>query len=116
MGQEGLIIPVRTTRRRYVFFRIRGPLKTQKEIVNRTIKCTITKLFGITGLSEINPKLIRYNEKQSEGILFTNHNEVWRLRSALAYITKIEDEVSAFQVLKVSGTMRSLGIIKSQRV
>jgi RNase P/RNase MRP subunit POP5 len=99
MGQEGLIIPVRTTRRRYVFFRIRGPLKTQKEIVNRTI-----------------PKLIRYNEKQSEGILFTNHNEVWRLRSALAYITKIEDEVSAFQVLKVSGTMRSLGIIKSQRV
>ncbi len=65
-------------------------------------------MFGITGLSEINPRLIRYDEEGSRGILLTNHLEVKRLRSALAYITRIETAEVAFQVIRVSGTIRGL--------
>ncbi len=65
-------------------------------------------MFGITGLSEINPKLIRYDEKGSKGILLTNHLEVKRLRSAIAYITRIENAKVAFQVIRVSGTIKGL--------
>jgi RNase P/RNase MRP subunit POP5 len=91
-----------------MYFSIRGQSGIGNEKILEAIKDSIQILFGITGLSEINPRLIRYDEKGSRGILLTNHLEVKRLRSAMAYITRIQNAVVAFQVIRVSGTIRGL--------
>jgi len=101
-------VPVRNTRRRYLLFKIHVqnyPLK--RDIIKNIIGKTVN-LYGVKGFSIINPKLIQYNSKTKKGILRCRLEGLNMMRSTISLITKIEESQCAIEVLRVSGTIKSL--------
>jgi RNase P/RNase MRP subunit POP5 len=104
----GSPLPVRTHKRRYLLFRIRESHSIGEDEVEEAIKGATHRLYGIKGLSQINPKLINYDPVKGEGIIYTRHTQLRRTRCALASITGWNGKEMAFQILKVSGTIKGL--------
>jgi len=100
-------MPVRGVRRRYLRFTIYGP-SPREDLVWETIKNSVLNLYGVNGFSIIDPILISYDEAEHKGLVRCKHDRLRCMRTALAYITCIGSETSAFRVDRVSGTIKGL--------
>jgi len=100
-------MPVYRKRRRYLKFWIRGNEGFSVKEVADAIQRSVLSLYGVQGLSTIEPNLIDFEDSQS-GILRCNHGHLRELRASLAFITSIGESAAAIHVDKVSGTIRSL--------
>ena len=101
-------MPVHRKRRRYLKFWIRGDEGfSVKEVADAIQKSALT-LYGVQGLSTIEPNLIDFDEDSQSGILRCNHDGLREMRASLAFVTTIGESASAIHVDKVSGTIRSL--------
>jgi RNase P/RNase MRP subunit POP5 len=76
--------------------------------VEDAILKSILHLYGIHGLSLIEPKLIEFQFEKQNGILRCNHLYLDKMRSSLAYITFIDKDEVSIHPFYISGTIKSL--------
>ena len=101
-------MPVHRKRRRYLKFWIRGDKGFSVKEVADAIQRSTQVLFGVQGLSTIEPNLIDFDEDSQSGILRCSHSHLREMRASLAFVTTMGESAAAMHVDKVSGTIRSL--------
>ena len=99
-------MPVRSVRRRYIKFKVESPHSVDKRYLFDAVVDSVSRLYGVKGLSEASLRLIEY--EGNEGIIRCSHLQLNRVRSAFAMISHIGGEVAAVHTIKTSGTLRSL--------
>jgi len=95
-------------RHRYALFKVLSSSWLGEKDVREAIQRGVLELFGIYGLSTIEPKVVEYNEEQCRGIVRCNHHRLPLLRASLASIATLDDKPVSFLVVKVSGTLKAL--------
>lgn len=101
-------MPVRRVRRRYLRFKVTSDHRFLfKEIAN-AIQMGVLQLYGVHGLSQLEPVLLDFDEDGQTGILRCVHTHLRRMRASMAYITNISGSAASIQVLRVSGTIKAL--------
>ena len=101
-------MPVRGTGRRYLSFWVSGERDHDIDDVANAIQEEVLSLFGIRGLSSIEPKVIEFKETEQRGILRCDRDHLTEMRAALTLIIQIGDSLAAILVERASGTLRSL--------
>ena len=81
------------SRRRYLKFRVDSKQKFRFQEINDSIQSSVLNLYGIKGLSHMNPLLLEFEENRQMGILRCNHINLRGMRASMAYITKICNSV-----------------------
>jgi RNase P/RNase MRP subunit POP5 len=107
-------VPVRKKRRRYLSFRVdcaRGLITN--EILD-SVQRRVLDLYGVKGLSQVEPVLIDFNEDTQTGVLRSNRDKIRSLRVALSLITEVGGTPAAVRVCRTSGTIRALRKKKKQ--
>ena len=101
-------MPVYCKRRRYIkFWIVKNEGFSVKEVAD-AIQRSVLALYGVQGLSTIEPNLIDFDEDSQSGVLRCNHSHLREMRASLAFMTSIGERAAALHVDKVSGTIRSL--------
>ena len=101
-------MPVRSVRRRYLWVHIETSAQLDHSSLNKVIESKVQYLYGVTGAVEMNYRLIEYFPADNNAIVRCNHVMLIELRTVLAHITDISGEPARFDVLRVSGTIKSL--------
>ncbi len=102
-----MIMPVRGIRRRYLSFTTAGS-KMDEKMIHECINHSILDLYGLKGISHIDPNIIEFDEVDQKGIIRCTHDNERFLRAALAFITSFNENSLAIRVWKSSGTIKSL--------
>ncbi|MGD0804402.1 MAG: Rpp14/Pop5 family protein [Candidatus Bathyarchaeia archaeon] len=101
-------MPVRGIRRRYILFNVVGEFSPIEEAIWDTVKDSILTLYGVKGLSLIDPNLIEYNKETRNGIIRCTHDTEMFLRASLASIMNVSGVPTTFRVQRTSGTIKAL--------
>ena len=83
-------------------------MELNHSLLNKVIDAKIQYLYGVKGAVDMNYRLIEYLPDGYNAIVRCNHDMLSELRAALAHITDISGEPARFDVLRVSGTIKSL--------
>ena len=83
-------------------------MELDHSMLNRVIDAKIQYLYGVKGAVDMNYRLIEFFTDGCNAIVRCNHVMLSELRAALAHITDIAGEPARFDVLRVSGTIKSL--------
>jgi ribonuclease P/MRP protein subunit POP5 len=97
-------LPTLRDKRRYIAFEIASERAITRQQLMDEILNSIILLFGDTGCSEINPRLISYNEKF--GIIRCAREKTTQTRAALACISNVRGMRLSILVLGISGTIK----------
>ena len=101
-------MPVRTTRRRYLLIRIENEEELDFHSLNEIIEAKIHYLYGITGAIEMNYRPIEFFPNANKAIIRCNHKMLNEMRTVLSHISKMKGKRTKIEVLRVSGTIKSL--------
>jgi len=101
-------MPVRSSRRRYLWVRINPSSQYDQKTVDQVIDEKLHFLYGVKGALQVNYKLIEYTPSSCDLILRCSHNRVYEMRAALAHISEIKEAPVRLDVKRVSGTLKSL--------
>jgi len=101
-------MPVRVKRRRYLKIQVASNEIYTPQEVDEAIKDGVLSLYGVHGLSKIEPSLIEFYEGEQTGIVRCSHLHLRRMRASLAYVTSVGGSAGAIHILKVSGTIKAL--------
>ena len=103
-------MPVKGSGRRYLAIRLDGGEAYSEQQVSDTINQAVRELYGYSGVSSLQPRLMEYDEETREGIIRCDRSHTRELRAALALITEISNSDAAVRVTGASGTIKSLKI------
>lgn len=101
-------MPVRSTRRRYLWIHIEYDNSLSFASLNTIIEHKILYLYGVKGAVEIGYKLIEYDPEENTAILRCYHSRLNDFRSVLAHVYDIQGKPARMDVKLVSGTIKSL--------
>ena len=101
-------MPVRSTRRRYLWIHLETDAMLDADSLNKVIEEKIHYLYGVKGAVEMNLQLMEYNPDEKYGIIRCNHNQLNEMRAVLAHISDIHGRPARIDVQLVSGTIKSL--------
>lgn len=101
-------MPVRRLGRRYIGLLVAGPQRfTTKEVADAVQK-GVLNLYGVLGLSRMEPVLIEFDENNQKGILRCSRPHLREMRVALTFITNIAGSAAVIHVRRISGTIKAL--------
>ncbi len=95
-------------RKRYICFEIISNSKFNENLIEIKIKEAIKELFGIIGLSEAHPKLLKELSKKNTYVLQIDHKYVQKAKFAMASISEIHKKPVIFKTTKVFGTLKKI--------
>jgi len=101
-------MPVRNYRRRYLRFNVEGITGLDEKSIHNTLFDSVSRYFGVNGLSFANMKLIEYNIEEGSGVVRCNHCFLREIRVSFSLIDNINGESVCVHVERVSGTIKSL--------
>lgn len=101
-------MPVRDIRRRYIGFTVEGVDRLDKITIFNIFVNSISKHYGVKGLSMADLKLIEYNPEDNTGILKCNHIFLREVRVSIALIDEVQGNLACIHVNQVSGTIKTL--------
>ncbi|UCH57870.1 MAG: hypothetical protein JSV18_02915 [Candidatus Bathyarchaeota archaeon] len=101
-------MPVKKPRRRYFKFVVEGPTRFTASEVFEALVEGVRDIFGLSGLSRVDPHLIDFDEAKQEGVLRCNRTRIREMRASLTLISKIGGSPATVYVTKVSGTIKAL--------
>ncbi|MFH1327511.1 MAG: Rpp14/Pop5 family protein [Candidatus Bathyarchaeota archaeon] len=100
---------VKFFKRRYLLFQLNSQSrKPSKDDVHRNLQDIMLHLFGAYGLSQMRMYLVSYDEEKGLGILSCSNTFLDRVRIALIFLSSLDGEPTFIQVMKTSGTIKSL--------
>ena len=99
-------MPVRGVRRRYMAILVHSDEEIVGSSLFKSIERKIHFLYGVVGSTRINYKPIDYHDKVA--IIRCNHLSLPQMRTVIAHIQKVDDTPVMLQVLRVSGTLKTL--------
>jgi len=94
--------------RRYIYIKVYCAGTVTEEQFSQTLSASIVKYFGEIGLSQIAPKIIRYDSSKSSAVVAFAKDYAAELHAALAFITHVNESDTLMLPLKTSGTIRGL--------
>lgn len=97
-------LPVLRDKKRYIAFEVTSGQKIKRRDMENEIHDLTRSLFGDTGCSEMNLRLISYDGKY--GIIRCIRDRTEETRATLACITNIKEVRLSLQVLGISGTIK----------
>jgi len=105
---------LKRSKRRYLLLQIdvEGSLN-EREFLD-AIWGSIARLYGENGASLTNMSLIKYDEEKKSALIRVSLSALQIVRASIALITRISDRSAAVQVIKISGTIKSLGARTAQ--
>jgi len=101
---------VRYARRRYLALKVECEEGgVDQRAVSDVIWNAVLRLFGEVGCSEAGLYLVHFDEEEKYAVLRCSHKALPMVRAAIASITTIDNKAAAIHVLRVSGSIRTLG-------
>jgi RNase P/RNase MRP subunit POP5 len=100
---------LKRTKRRYLAIEIDSPETIDSKELMDAIWNAITRLQGEYGASRASLVLIEYSQEKKIAIIRAALVAVDMVRAAIASATRTGNKPVALHVLRVSGTLRSLG-------
>jgi RNase P/RNase MRP subunit POP5 len=79
-----------------------------EEVFYQALKEQVVQLYGTKGLAETDLRLISYDSDAKVAILRCRHRSLRKIRGTIALLTNVVSQPVALQVVKVSGTIKSL--------
>jgi RNase P/RNase MRP subunit POP5 len=95
-------------RRRYVAIRIEGNQTLNERAVYDAVWASLVRLFGEYGASQAELFLVECKPDIKQAIFRCSHRALEMVKASMAATTEVADEKAAFQVIRVSGTLKSL--------
>jgi len=95
-------------RRRYIAFKTVSEEEIDGAKLASSISRAVLNLWGVHGLSTIQPKLIQYKPEDGCGIVRCTHIGVQMLRLSMASISEVDGKTVSLCTLRVSGTLKAL--------
>jgi RNase P/RNase MRP subunit POP5 len=100
---------VKYARRRYLALKVDCAEPPESRAVSDAVWNAVLRFFGEVGVSQAGLFFIRFDEKTNYAVLRCSHKALPMVKAAIASITKIADAPAAIHVLRVSGSLKSLG-------
>ena len=95
--------------RRYLLVKLCSKASVTEEQFTRALSTSILRSFGEVGLSHIDPKLIRFDSRESKAIVAYAKNYGDEMQVALGLVSQIGNSEVSTLPLKTSGTIKGLG-------
>ncbi len=94
---------------RYIVFEVISDGDFTLEDLIKATRISFLSLFGELGLSECGIRFLRnlYDEKNKRGVIRCVHNKIEEVRTALAFIRKVNEVNVIVRVLGITGTVKS---------
>jgi RNase P/RNase MRP subunit POP5 len=94
--------------RRYLRVRIFSSEPVTGEQFLGTLTASLQRYFGEVGLSDVNPRMIRFDTQTSEAIVACQKGREDQLQAALALINHVGRVEVAPLTVRISGTIKGL--------
>lgn len=101
-------MPVRGIRRRYLYVKVSSEATIVEEQFIEALSDKVHFLYGVTGATEMNLRLIEWDPAGQAAIVRVHHVMLTEARAAIAHIKEISEAEVRLDVLRVSGTIKTL--------
>jgi RNase P/RNase MRP subunit POP5 len=101
-------MPVRGVRRRYLYIKVNAGEIINEDHFFSALSNKVHFLYGVTGSNSMNMKLIEWDNEKQAAIIRINHIKLNEARTVIAHIQKIKNTVVRLDVVRVSGTIKTL--------
>jgi len=101
-------MPVRDVRRRYIYAQVESEANITEPIFVSTLFDKVHFLYGVTGATAMNIRVIEWDDKKQSAIVRVNHNRLNEMRAVLAHMSEIGGAQVRVDVKRVSGTIKTL--------
>ena len=101
-------MPVRDVRRRYLYVKVTSSRTITEEQFINALYDKVHFLYGVTGASEMNLRLIEWDDSEQAGIIRVHHTMLTQTRASIAQIQELSDAKVRLDVVRVSGTIKTL--------
>jgi RNase P/RNase MRP subunit POP5 len=79
-----------------------------ESLVYDVVWTSLVRLFGEYGASQAELSLVEYKPDVKQAIFRCSHRALEMVKASMVATTEVADEKVAFQVIRVSGTLKSL--------
>lgn len=99
-------------KKRYILFQLISEEPVAYEDLEQAVWNQFLDTFGELGVSKMGMWMIKnlYDHEKQTGVLRCNHKSVHQVIAGLGLIPRLGDARVMFKILKVSGTIRGLGL------
>ncbi|MEM7821416.1 MAG: Rpp14/Pop5 family protein [Candidatus Aenigmatarchaeota archaeon] len=106
------LLPTLREKERYIKFKVISEEPIVYSDLEHAIINSCLEFFGEHGFSQTSLWIIKnlYKEKEQVGVIKCNNKSVQKVISCLGLISRLGDSRVIFKILKVSGTIKSLGL------
>ncbi len=101
-------MPVRDVRRRYIYAQVESEANITEHIFISTLFDKVHFLYGVTGATAMNIRVIEWDDEKQSAIVRVNHNRLNEMRAVLAHMSEIGGAQVRVDVVRVSGTIKTL--------
>jgi ribonuclease P/MRP protein subunit POP5 len=99
---------IKREKRRYLALQVETSQPFDERSVLNGVNEVILRLFGETGASKTNIRMIKSFPEQNQLIIRCSHLMLEQTKAAITSITKINQTETAIHILAVSGTIKAL--------
>jgi ribonuclease P/MRP protein subunit POP5 len=99
---------IKREKRRYLALQVETIQPFHERAVLNAVNEAILRLFGETGASKTNLRMIKSVPEQNQLIIRCSHLMLEQTKAAITSITKINQTETAIHILAVSGTIKAL--------
>ena len=101
-------MPVRGIRRRYLYVKVSSETTINEEQFIESLSDKVHFLYGVTGATEMNLRQIEWDDARQAAMVRVHHVMLTEARAAIAHIKEISGAEVRLDVLRVSGTIKTL--------
>jgi RNase P/RNase MRP subunit POP5 len=101
-------MPVRDVRRRYLYAVVESEERFTEPRFSSTLEDKIHFLYGVTGATAMNMRVIEWDDERQAAIVRVNHLKLNEMRAALAHMSELNGAEVRVNVRRVSGTIKTL--------
>ncbi len=101
-------MPVRDVRRRYIYAVVESEESIAESLFRSTLDEKVHFLYGVTGATAMNLRVIEWDDGNQAAIVRVNHNRLNEMRAAMAHMSEIGGAEVRVDIKRVSGTIKAL--------
>ena len=99
---------IKRVKRRYLLLKIESAAPVEEGDLKDAVWNSVTKLFGEYGASQAGLFFVKYDRERKDVVLRCSLKALEMVHASIVSITRIRNEPTIVNVLRVSGTIRAL--------